>query len=406
MARVISYCVLLLLAVANCLAAEVAVDYARVTGYTNATELPRNTPKVLWKFKSTKVENADGTSYMVGLSEPVVAGNALFFGDDLGRLTSLKIEDGTTRWVTDTKLRISKKPAVDETAVCFTSKAGMFAAQRETGMILWQRNFDGGASEGHPLPIGSRVYVSAYDGHAYAIDKATGEVEWKQNIAKDPPPDPSGFDRERANFPDTAARPRGAASDGRMFIQSIFDQSRVVAVDCLSGKQMWSFQSRGWIGPAPTIDGGNVFIGSQDEHMYCLNKDSGQVVWKFKTGSRISSRAAVHDESIIFPSCDGWLYRVSIMSGNLVWKFQTSPAKKKRASVYSFPLVTDQLVYFAAGEGQIYAVGVKTGELAWKMRPSEHSELYSDLATDGKRLFVTSRQDDGKGECAIIALGT
>jgi len=396
---------LVLATIPNSLAAEIPIDYSKVTGFASKAQLPTETPKVLWKFESPKVKNSDGSSYMIGLSEAVVAGDALFFGDDQGKLTSLRIEDGRTHWVTDTKIRISQKPAVDENNVYFASKAGVFAVRRESGMMLWQRSFDGGAAEGHLLPIEAKLYVSAYDGHAYAINKETGEVEWKQNIASDPPPDPPGFDRERANFPDTAARPRGAASDGHSFFQSIFDQSRVVAVDCVTGKKLWSFQSRGWIGPAPTVAGGNVFIGSQDDHMYCLNKDNGRVVWKFKTGSRISSRAAVIDESVIFPSCDGWLYRVSIMSGNVVWRFQTTPAQKKRTSIYSFPIVTDELVYFAAGEGQVYAIDLKSGRLVWKLRPSKGSELYTDIATNGKRLFVTSRQRDGKGECAIIAIG-
>jgi protocatechuate 3,4-dioxygenase beta subunit/tetratricopeptide (TPR) repeat protein len=47
-----------------------------------------------------------------------------------------------------------------------------------------------------------------------------------------------------------------------------------------------------------------------------------------------------------------------------------------------------------------------SGALRWKFRPSENSEIDSNLATDGKRLFVTTRPtNDGAGETAIFALG-
>jgi len=333
-----------------------------------------------------------------------VAGGVIYFGDDKGRLTALDTEDGSVLCKLDTPGRISPRPAVGEKHVYFSSPQGVLAADRDTGVLLWQRNFAAGTDEGHSIPIGGRLYISPYDGYAYALDKETGAVVWKTDITRVIWSNLSDVDPMRRGVLSAVGRPRGVASDGHMFFQCVFDLnlSRIVALDLATGKKRWSFQSRGWFGLAAD----SVFIGSQDKHLYCLNKDRGEVVWKFKTNSRIWSRAAVFKESVIVPSCDGWLYRVRFKSGTLVWKFQTMPAQKRRTSIHSFPLVTDELVYFAAAEGQIYAVNVNTGTLTWKMRPSEHSELYSDLSYEGNRLFVVTSQDsNNNGENAIIALG-
>lgn len=74
--------------------------------------------------------------------------------------------------------------------------------------------------------------------------------------------------------------------------------------------------------------------------------------------------------------------------------------------VYSFPIIANRTAYFAAGEGQLYAIDIDRSELRWKIRPSIGSELFTDPATDGRLIIVTSRQNiDGAGECAIMAIG-
>ncbi len=381
--------------------------YDSVTGYYPKLELPQQQPRVLWRFTSKTVRRrGGGMEYTPGLSDMIVRDGVVYFGDDDGSVRALRATDGAKRWQHHHGFRIATSPTADEAHVYFATETGVSALDKKTGAAVWFVAAAHGASEASPLPIGESLFYAGYDGMAHAVNKNTGVKIWEADLVGDAPEDPPGFSGERARFQGHPARPRGSACDGKTFFQCVFDQCRVVAFDCQSGKQRWSFQTRGWVGAAPTIAGGNVFIGSQDDHMYCLNKDTGRQVWKFKTGSRISSRAAVNDDSVFFPSCDGWLYRVSIMSGQLIWKFQTKPAKGGRTSTYSFPIVTKNLVCFAAGEGQIYAVDIETGELKWKFRPCEGSELYTNPATDGSRIFVMSRKGSkGVGKSEILAIG-
>jgi outer membrane protein assembly factor BamB len=140
-------------------------------------------------------------------------------------------------------------------------------------------------------------------------------------------------------------------------------------------------------------------------HRYCLDKRTGELRWKFHTGSRIESGPAVRDDSVYIPSCDGTLYKINLQTGEAVWRFRTTPDRPTETAIYSAPLLLQDTVCFTAGEGQIYAVDLAGGELTWKFRPSEHSEMYSSPATDGRRIFVQVRPaSGGQGENAIIAI--
>jgi len=274
------------------------------------------------------------------------------------------------------------------------------ALNRRDGTRRWPA---GVQRPGAPLKAGRMLFVAGGDGIVYAFDAETGSVQWERNVL-DELADPPRFDGKRARFDDSAARPSNCASDGQTLYQSIFDQCRVVAIDCETGRERWSFQTGGWIHGNATMTDECVLVGSQDKHCYCLDKRTGEMRWKFHTGSRIESGPAVRGDSAFIPSCDGTLYRINLKTGEAVWKFRTTPDQPTQTAIYSAPLLLGDSVCFAAGEGQLYAVDIERGDLLWKIRPSENSEMYSSPTTDGRRIFVQVRAVAGQGENAIIAI--
>jgi outer membrane protein assembly factor BamB len=113
---------------------------------------------------------------------------------------------------------------------------------------------------------------------------------------------------------------------------------------------------------------------------------------------------------VYFGSCDGGFYCIDRTSGDEKWRFDVETDGERTKAIYSDPLIFDDLVCFAAGEGQVYALDLATGALRWKLRPLEHSELFTSPASDGRRIFVTSRpqfDNMGKmniGKAALIAI--
>ena len=203
-------------------------DYTRLAEYIDGSALPRKVPTVVWKFSSEIRTTSDGPSYMIDLTDPVVADGVIYFADrgTPGLVFALKTGDGAEVWQYEhLSGGIHAAPSVDGDHVYFGSESGITALRRDNGEVVWEHAIELGAG-GVTIPVGDRVFASGYDGQAYALDRATGRVIWKHDFVTDAPEDQPGFSGERARFQDIVARPRGAACDGKLFIQGVFDQSR------------------------------------------------------------------------------------------------------------------------------------------------------------------------------------
>lgn len=276
-----------------------------------------------------------------------------------------------------------------------------------TGTKEW--SFDLACCDGPMIVLSEKgmVYVGGHDGNVYAVDAKTGEKRWEADFIRDAPPNPADFPGDRARLPGTSARPSALASDGEALFLSVFDQSRIVAINATTGKRLWSFQTQGWVYGAAVATATHVFVGSQDKAFYCLDKKTGKQVWKYETKGRIESGGAVDKTFVYFGSCDGSVYCLRQSDGKERWHFATDPELDGRQSaIYSVPILRRGNVYFAAGEGQMYAIDGNTGKLKWKIRPSEQSEMYCDLATDGMLFFLVTRtRNRGHGEKSLVAVG-
>src|SRR2546428_763612 len=122
------------------------------------------------------------------------------------------------------------------------------------------------------------VYVGGNDGNVYAVDAKTGKERWKSDFIADAPPDRPEYPGDKARIQNTLARPSALASDGESLFLSVFDQSRVVAINATTGKRLWSFQTGGWTGGTVVATSKHVFVGSQDGFFYCLDKKTGKQV--------------------------------------------------------------------------------------------------------------------------------
>lgn len=382
-------------------------DYTKITGFIPGVQLPTRQPQTLKKIVTESVQ-PNGELKTLGLTDAVLADGVLYFGSDGGNLTAFLVDPYLVLWSTELGARIAAKPSVSKDFVFFGSKNGITALNRENGAVAWVQNIDHGADETTPIPVGRHFFASGYDGQAYCFDQQTGRVVWQHDFVKDAPEDPSPeFASKRARFQEIAARPNGSACDGKLFIQCVFDQSRVIALDCETGERRWTFQAKGWISPAPTIAGDRVYVASQDKHLYCLERATGKEIWKYQAPTWLASRPAIHNGKVYLPVHGAKLHEIVIETGKLIRILEPPDEEDRSGAVYSFPLIADQTIYFASGpRGQLFAFNLESGQMSWKLRPLEDSELFSSPSTDGRRLFVTSRQSDPKkGESAIFVIG-
>ncbi len=157
-------------------------------------------------------------------------------------------------------------------------------------------------------------------------------------------------------------------------------------VYCLNkntGELLWKFKTGSYVDSSPAISGNFVYVGSDDNYVYCLNKNTGELVWKFKTGNWVYSSPAVSGNFVYVSSYDNYVYCLNKNTGELVWKFKTGNW------VYSSPAVSGNFVYVSSYDNYVYCLNKNTGELVWKFETGNW--VYSSPAVSGNFVYVGSR---------------
>ena len=60
----------------------------------------------------------------------------------------------------------------------------------------------------------------------------------------------------------------------------------------------WVFTTEGAVVSSPSVVDGRVYVGSQDQNIYCLDARGGNLIWKFDIDSPIKSSPAVVDGKV------------------------------------------------------------------------------------------------------------
>ncbi|MCP3860037.1 MAG: PQQ-like beta-propeller repeat protein, partial [Phycisphaeraceae bacterium] len=180
-------------------------------------------------------------------------------------------------------------------------------------------------------------------------------------------PNPAWPDEPRMWF-DTVFYP--VIADGILFVASNADD-QLRALDAATGEELWTFFADGPIRFAPAVASAEVYFGSDDGYVYCLDAASGVLVWK----------------TLAAPSYD----RV-MGNGRMI----------SRWPVRGGVAVRDGEVYAAAGfwaTDKVYllALDAKTGQILWRngeageakvVRKGETGAAFQGYLTVGRESII------------------
>lgn len=149
------------------------------------------------------------------------------------------------------------------------------------------------------------------------------------------------------------------------------------------GEEIWKFREA--IDRAPFISsaavvGRCVYVGCDNDYLYCFDAKTGEVIWKFETEYEVFSSPAVAYGKVyigegLHYTEDAKFYCVDAKTGKLIWDFQTS------SHTESSPAVFGGKIYFGAGEDGVYCLNAETGEKIWQY-PGVHVDS-SPIVVDG-----------------------
>ena len=91
-----------------------------------------------------------------------------------------------------------------------------------------------------------------------------------------------------------------------------------------TGKLTWSFKTGNYVGGAPAVVNGVVYMGSDDGNVYALNATTGAMLWNFTTGGFVGSSPAVVNGVVYVGSFDHNVYALNATTGATLWNFTTA----------------------------------------------------------------------------------
>jgi outer membrane protein assembly factor BamB len=194
------------------------------------------------------------------------------------------------------------------------------------------------------------VFVGSENGTVYAINQATGDVQWQTMVG-------GAVEGSPAVDPSKNEVIVGDASGA------------VTALSMTSGATLWSKSTGGSVTATASITNGVVLIGSASDKVYELNETTGAVVWTYNTKAAVTSRGSVYTDNRALPQylvgdSAGNVYFLNISSGALVRLIAGSgSAVTGTTAPYGFAMVS-----FANG----YVLADKfADELTWTFQSSE-----------------------------------
>jgi eukaryotic-like serine/threonine-protein kinase len=259
-----------------------------ITNYS-AYAINAATGNILW---STASFNYD-------LYSPTVANGKLYFGGFVGGLLCLDAATGRQIWNANTGIMRSN-PALHNGVVYVGGEgAKIMSFDTLTGTQKWAYMNGGFGSPGSATGNEQSVFIGAYDSKLYSFDKSTGAVQWS-------------LPSLGVSIGNGGLFYSPVAANGMVY--SANSDKVVYAVDAATGTLNWKFgvyDSNGSSSFAEisnvTFANGVLFTGNPDGNLYALDANTGSVKWKFTTNGAVYSGACVLDAkgNIFHPGISG-----------------------------------------------------------------------------------------------------
>ena len=313
----------------------------------------------------------------------MVVDGLVYVSSNSFKITAIDTETGIERWHAYSGEADVTTPSFADGAIYFSSDAGIFSRDAETGEPRWNAflNVDLAAEEAErqadePDPTEDPVEETA---EAEETVAAGGEPGGEETPTSDPdetetaddeaegrasPADVPTFQELAEMFADydwdIASAP--VVSGDRLF-QTVYavqenDEGDIIVtgvlvVDTDTGELVdtWSYYAWGEMLTTPAVVDGSAYFATDEGLIYAYDTEDRIQRWGVHTESYIGSSPVVADESVFFGNDNGTIYALASEGGQELWRFQTGGAVRSSA------VVLNGLVYVGSDDGSVYAIG-------------------------------------------------
>ena len=254
---------------------------------------------------------------------------------------------------------------------------------------LWQTRVGGGARDPSlqltPALADGRLYAASSDGTVVALDALSGRQLWA-NATRLPISGGVGL----------------SAAGGLVLVGTT--QGQVVALRQQDGQEAWRAQMTSEVLASPRADGGVVVVRTIDGRFTGLDTRSGERLWIHThvvpaLSLRGNSPPLVAGNLVIAGLDTGKLLVLSLDRGLPLTEKTIAPPRgrteiERLIDIHSEPKVYGDTLYVAAYRGSVAAIDMRGGNLLWTREVSS----YAGIDVDARQVYVSDDTD------AVLAL--
>lgn len=237
---------------------------------------------------------------------------------------------------------------------------------------LWTFNMES-PIQSSPAIYKDYIYVVSGEGILKAIDMETGEEEWDLDL-------------------EAKTNSSPIIHSNRLYIGC---EDGLKAININNHEIVWEYDCDN-VASTPFFYKDVIYFGSDDGHLYGLNKD-GDVKLNKKLDGELKSSPIVVDDSIYIGSTNSKIYSIGT-DKHKNWEFTTGD------EILSSPSYVNETVIFGSSDGNIYCLNKSEGELIWKA--DLNNKVISSPTIDEHENSVYIGSDEGNLTCLDIRDGT
>ena len=172
------------------------------------------------------------------------------------------------------------------------------------------------------------------------------------------------------------AAARMAAGDGRAYVAT--REGRLFAVDAASGGVDWVRDLGGRISGGPAVgEQGRIYAGTDQGKVYALAADNGDTAWEGQVSSEVITAPRVGAGMVFVRTADDFLWALRAADGGSRWSFNVE-GRSLALRGGSRPALDDGRVFVGFSSGELVALNAGDGAPRWReavATPSGRTEL-------------------------------
>jgi len=319
------------------------------------------------------------TAWTLALNNRLVAPPAYdesraYFAIDGDRLVAYEIASGTQLWIASAAVTL--RPAAGENLVFVVEPSMLTARHAADGSLAWALPL-ADAMATPPAWDNGWLVLATTTGAVITLRGVDGLVLWRQEIGSPAHAAPS------------------LAAD-RVYVPT--DDGRVVALNVETGAPVWERQLGGEPREILALDE-RLYVGSNDNSLYCLMAKDGRIDWRWRTGADVVGRPVADEHRVYFVALDNMLRGMDMVSGAQRW---IKPLAIRPAWG---PVRIGQTVIVAGQVQSLYAFATKdgapAGDIAAGAELTAPPHVFENPQTKQPSLLVVTRHI-AQGAAALL----